>query len=205
MTVRACSLAIALLLLFSCTPKAQPVALSHSWPTSPRSYEAVTRDWTRRAELHDYEVKVLEVHALVKSPEWRAAFIRQRAKHEALTPAEVQASVQEHKQQAKNYYEVELLVTTYDRRDNDLAKGSRSVWRVSLLDDRGTRIRPTEIKRDRRSRGVLKAYFPSLDDFAEAYVARFPATVDLFRADATKFSLRMASSRGSVELVWPAK
>jgi hypothetical protein len=104
-----------------------------------------------------------------------------------------------------DHYEVELLVTTWERRENDLDRGKRSVWNVRLVDDDGTELAPTEIVRDKRPREVLLADVPAFGDFAVAYIARFPRTTDLFRPGARHVKLHMWSPRGGVELAWDAR
>lgn len=179
------------------------VPLSNTWPAQPGDYDEVTARWTRHAILRAPGQQALEVFATLKSPAWRAAHAAHRARIERLTPAAHAALVTSEQQAAtEGPYEVELLVTTYDRRENDLHKGARSVWRVVLTDDQGNALEPTEIQRDRRPHGIVAAEFPQLTDFAVPYVARFPRSLELFGPDAKRIVLKMSSPRGAVELVW---
>jgi hypothetical protein len=181
------------------------VALQDRWPSKVRDYGSVVRDWTRTGRLvEDYD-RILEVRATFKSPEWRAAYVRHKAKRELLPSPETEALRKAELAASKEFYEVELLVSTYEHRENDLQKGEKSVWRLALVDDQGNEVRPVEVKRDRRPRAVIAAYFPELDDFHTPYVARFPRTIELLRPGARRFSFKMASSRGGVELVWRAR
>jgi hypothetical protein len=68
-----------------------------------------------------------------------------------------------------------------------------------MLDDNGTEIEPLEIVRDKRPVLVVRSEFPSMGDFAFAYIAKFP------RRDPKAIRLRMSSERGGVELSWPLK
>jgi hypothetical protein len=183
----------------------RPVTLTEQWPESPRAYGEANRDWTRSADLHGGFDKLLEVAATFKSPEWRAAYVAERAKRERL-PAEGHAELLASEQQeATDYYDVQLIVATYDERENDLQKGKRSVWRLALIDDQGRQVTPISIKRDRRPAEIVRAYFPAMNALAQAYIARFPKDAALLREGASKFTLRMSSARGAVELVWPAR
>jgi hypothetical protein len=101
-------------------------------------------------------------------------------------------------------YELELLVTTWDRRENDLDRGKKSVWHVVLLDEAGKEIEPIEIVKDKRSAYQLREEFPALGDFATAYIARFPRTQPVLGPNIHAIKLRMSSERGGVELVWAA-
>jgi hypothetical protein len=99
-------------------------------------------------------------------------------------------------------YEVELLVTTWDRRENDLDRGKKSVWRIVLVDATGNEIEPLEIVKDKRPTFTLRADYPALGDFATAYIARFPRDKVLLGPDVKAIRLRMSSARGGIELTW---
>src|SRR5207249_3490286 len=95
-------------------------------------------------------------------------------------------------------FEVELLVTTWDRKENDLDRGKRSVWHVVLLDEQGKEIEPLEIVRDKRPTFTLRAEFPAYGDFATAYVAKFPRASGVLGPSVKRVRLRMSSERGAV-------
>ncbi len=183
------------------------VRFSESWPASAGSadsYRETTRTWTRHGRLMSGYDKSLEVWATLESPAWRTAYVARRAKIDGLSPAERSALLAEQKQAHQAHYEVHLRVTTYDRRENNLHRRGRAVWRVALVDDKGRRVEPTTIRRDKRPRSILRTYFPNMDDFAEAYVAQFPRDAQLMGDGTTKLSLRVSSGHGAVELTWRA-
>jgi hypothetical protein len=181
-----------------------PIALSPAWPDTGGDYERVTDAWTRRGLLREPFQQVLEVYATFKSPAWRVAYIDRAARREGLSDSARHARVEQAKKQAAERYEFTLLVTTYDFRENDLQKGERSVWRLLLVDAQGNAVAPAKITIDRRARDVIRAEFPQMGDFARAYTVTFPRDIDVLADGAQQFSLRMASSRGGVELVWRA-
>jgi hypothetical protein len=78
------------------------------------------------------------------------------------------------------------------------------VWRLALVDDAGVETAPTRIVRDRRPVEILRAELPMLGDFATVYVATFPRAANVLHDGAKQVSLRMWSTRGSVELRWAA-
>ena len=71
-----------------------------------------------------------------------------------------------------------------------------------LFDDAGNAIEPSTIERDRRPENVLRAEYPALGDFSQAYVARFPRRVDLMKPGSKGFALRIWGARGAVEMTW---
>jgi hypothetical protein len=178
--------------------------LTDTWPAHPGSYDAVTRAWTRDAQLHaDYQ-EVLDVVATFESADWLAAHAVRDANLANLTgPARVQAMAQA-QAAAAGPYEIELMVTTWDRRENDLDRGKNSVWRVVLVDDLGHEIQPIEIVKDRRPPYTVRAEFPALGDFAVPYIVRFPRTPPVFGPQVRAVKLRMSSERGGIELTWAA-
>jgi hypothetical protein len=196
--------------LGACASSVAPsVQLSDQWPAQAGDYRDVSRKWTRHGRQHSSPDahgniidQTVDVFATFKSPEWRAAYVRYRAEHNKLPASAVEALTASQKTDAQQGYEVMLLVATYDPRLNDLQKGTRSVWRVALVDATGAEIVASEIKRDRRPRSEIAADYPDLADFYEPYVARFPHTVDLLRPDAHRFSLKVTSAQAGVELVW---
>ena len=104
--------------------------------------------------------------------------------------------------EAAGPYEVELMVTTWDRRENDLDRGKKSVWGVVLIDEQGNQVEPLEIVKDKRPAFTVRADFPALGDFAVAYIARFPRTTPLLGPNVKKLRLRFFGVRGSVEVDW---
>ena len=200
--MRPAALALALVALAACGPPAPPVRTTGEWPTELGDYRAVTVAWTRRAVLRGQYQEVLELVATFKSPDWRAAHAAREADYRGLNSDARAQRMAQAKADWEGPYEVQMMVTTWDRRENDLDKGKRSVWHVVLVDDAGNEIEPLEIVKDKRPAFTVRAEFPGLGDFATAYVARFPRTTPLFGRDIRAVRLRMSSERGGVELVW---
>ncbi len=192
----------ALGLAAACVKSAPPVDLHAGWPAGDvraADYDAATRTWTRTGKLRrDYQL-VAEVHATLKAPPWRAAWIARRAERGNLTgDGRAQLEAEQRAADAEAL-EVEIVLTTWDRRENDLDRGDKSVWRMVLVDAAGVEVPPSEVKRDRRPDNVIRAEYPSYGDFSRAYVARFPREL-LGAGD--RLVLKMSSTRGGFDLVW---
>lgn len=181
------------------------VRLDDSWPQTAPDYRDATERWTRRTTMsRDYQ-ESLDLAAVLKSPEWRLAHATRNADHRRLTGPARDAVLAQAKADMAGPYEIELLVTTWDRRENDLDRGKRSVWRVVLIDDADREIEPLEIVKDKRAPYVLRAEFPGFGDFATAYIARFPRSAAVLGPTVRAVRLRMSSARGGVELQWTAR
>jgi hypothetical protein len=199
--MRALLLALA---VAACGPAVTPVRLTEDWPAAktPLDYDEITRAWTRTGTIRGQYQEVLDLAVTFKSPEWRAAHAARDADHRGLIGAERDQVMAQAQAEMAGPYEVELMVTTWDRRENDLDRGKRSVWRVVLVDDHGNEIEPIEILKDRRPTFTLRSEFPALGDFAVAYIARFPRQTALLGPNVHQLRLRISGERGGVEVAW---
>jgi hypothetical protein len=196
---------VAVGVLVGCGPKYPPVDLSGRWPTVAAEYDKTTNRWTRRGELRDQYQEICEIAAVFKSPEWRASYASRDAYFRGLEGAAREARMAQAQAEMAGPYEVELLVTTWDRRENDLDRGKRSIWRVVLVDDAGNEIEPIEIVKDKRPAFTVRADYPALGDFATAYIARFPRDKVLLGDGVKRVRLHMSSARGFVHVDWVAQ
>lgn len=181
------------------------VRLGEDWPTAlSGDYREVTERWTRNARMRGPYQEALEVAATFKSPEWRAARAEKDADARGLTgEARAQRAAQA-RAEAAGPYEFQVMIVTWDRRESDLDRGARSVWRVRMLDEQGFEIEPIEIIKDKRPPFIIREEFPAFGDFATAYLVRFPRTKPLLGPDVRQLRMRVSSSRGGVSLIWRA-
>jgi hypothetical protein len=188
----------------ACGARQPVVRLTEDWPATVRDYDDVVADWTRKVQLHAAYQEVCELVATFKSAEWRAAHAAYEADNRGLAGDARAKHIAEARADVAGPYELEVMVTTWDRRENDLDRGKKSVWRVVLIDEHGQEIEPLEIIKDRRPSFVVRAEFPGLGEFATAYIARFPRTTPLLGPTARQLRLRMSSTRGGLEVTWNA-
>jgi len=172
------------------------VRLDEGWPAKPPDYDDTTSAWTRHTLAFD---------AIFKSPDWRSAHAERDAEHRGLAGPARDAVLAQAQADMAGPYEVEILFTTWDRRENDLDRGKKSVWKVVLVDEQGKEIEPIEIVKDKRPGYVLHAEFPAYGDFATAYVARFPHAPPVLGASVRSLRMRVSSERGGAEVIWAAK
>jgi len=196
--------ALVVVVLVACATTDPSVRLVDDWPavSRPDDYQAVTSEWTRKSILRGEYQEALELSATFKSPEWRAAHTAKDIETRGLTGEARDQLVSAAQADAAGPYEVEMLVTTWDRTENDLDRGKRSVWHIALVDDQNHQIAPIEIVRDKRPPQVVHAEFPAFHDFTIAYIARFPRTTPVLGPGVHQVKLSMSSERGGVELVW---
>ncbi len=192
----------ALVLAAACGAANPNVRLTDEWPPQVGGYETVVAAWTRKGVLRGEYQEALKLAATFKSPEWRAAQAVRDADNRGLVGEARAQRLAQAQADAAGPFEIELLVTTWDRRENELDRGRHSVWHVVLLDEQGIEIEPLEIIRDKRPTNQIKAEFPAFEDFATAYIARYPRTVPVLGPRVHRIQLRMSSARGGLSLFW---
>jgi hypothetical protein len=166
----------------------------------PTPYQQTTFAWTRKGKVLTTYQQALQLAAVYKSPQWRMAYAERDAANRGLGGPAREQRLAQAQADATGPIEFQLIVTTWERRENDLDRGERSSWRVRMIDDTGGEIQPLEIVKDRRPELVVRAEYPSMGDFAVAYVAKFPRT-----ANAQLMRLRVSGPRGGIELQWPPR
>ena len=197
-------LASVLTILAACAGVDPHVRLTEEWPAKVDDYDTVTAAWTRKTTLRGPYQEALRLAATFKSPEWREAHaIKDAESRQLVGDARTQRLAQAQAEVA-GPYEVELLVSTWDRAENDLDRGKKSSWHVVLVDETDHEIEPLEIARDKRPFFIVHSEFPAFEDFTIAYVARFPRTTPVLGADVHRVRLRMSSERGGVQVTWLA-
>lgn len=197
------ALVIALAALACSGPAA--VRLQDGWPAVSIDYEDAYERWTRDDDARRGLDLVADITATLKSPEWRAAYVAERARRALLSPEQRARLEAEQRAEAEQYWEFEMLVATYHYTWNDFARRAKSMWRLSL--SAGDReVAPASIHEDRRPRGEIEAWFPALGPFHRAYIVRFPKTtadgLPLVGPDTKSLTLRVGSALGAVALVW---
>ena len=169
-------------------------------------YRVVLEQWTKQQKVYrHFEAKIFATASYL-SPDLRQAYIRRRTRVLGLPPSEIRLLEAEHADRARRYHEFIVSIYTGERRWNDL-DAADSMWRVSLRNDHNQEVSPTEVKRQDLRSGDLRAYFPYISVFQQAYLVRFPRTilelnVPVIGADVRRFSLRFLSGVAVAELSW---
>ena len=165
----------------------------------PSPYERTTTTWTRKGEMRQRYQEALTVAVTFKSLQWREAFARKTGEDRGLTGPALEQHIAAAKADDAGPLEFQMVVVTWDRRENDLDRGKKSVWHIVLLDDQGMEVEPLEIRKDKRPKFIIRAEFPAMGDFGEAYIVRFPRDKITNLAN---LRLHMSSPRGGLRLVW---
>jgi hypothetical protein len=195
------------LCLAACGPKNPPVPLTDQCPAQASGdYDDVTEKWTREGGFRKEYEDSAKVHATFRSPDWRVAHAIREAELRQLTGNSRNALIQQACADMAGNYEIEVMLTTWDRRENCLDRTpARCGWTVALIDDQGVEHQPLEIVKDRRPTKLVRAEYPALGEFATPYIARFkrdPEKAPILGPNVRKVRLVMSNPRGTMQVSW---
>ena len=184
----------------------QAITLGDEWPERVPDYHDAYDRWTRHDRAYRDVDMVIDAHATLLSPEWRAAYAGAKARRAKLGPAARAALFDAERKTAAEFIEVELIVATHDYPVMDFSSNARSMWKMTLVGDGEREITPVSVKGDTRARSEIASWFPELSPFHRAYVMRFPKTTPdgqpLVTATSPRIELHLGSSIGAVKMVW---
>jgi hypothetical protein len=194
------------LLLAGCATAPQYVSLAPPQAAvGMKQYVGEMEKFTRRGDsIFDFDTTLI-VYATFHAPEFQDAFI---AKY--LDVYHVNANAQESvrgsllESVAEGWvFHVETQSHTYEL--NEL-KPPKSVWRTTLVDDKGREVSPLGITNDNTRPEVLQAFYPYTNVFAHAWRIVFPKNLPdgspLVTPDTKSLTMRIAGPPGHIELTW---
>ena len=202
------------LLPLGCGPKGSAVIVDLGrTPRSyvPSDYRTVLKRWTRTAVItRDFDT-TLDVAATFKSYDFRWAWAVKYAAHYQLSTADQDRLIKQQLAELEAAYEFHISATASRFEWIDFHKKD-SVWRITLLDDRGNEVAPIEIQKLKIPAAELETFYPPstrsepVTSFYTTYLVRFPTRLpngqpfDLEHAG--KVTLRISGVLGAVELNW---
>jgi hypothetical protein len=195
--------------LSACAGSPPPVNLSPAWPQAATDYDGALARWTRRDTIHEGLDHVLSVTATALSPDFRAAYVAERAHRLALSQPERSELTTSEQAATTETIQFEVLFSTNRSDWNDLAKYPRTMWRVALVGDDGRVVLPTQIVADKRVRAEIAEWFPDLGPFYKPYIVTFPRVAadgkPVLGEGSKRMALEIGSAIGRAEMVWSAE
>jgi hypothetical protein len=192
--------------LASCVATSRSVDLSSTAPElGAKDYGRAVKLWTRDGHItKDYDTAA-DLHATYLSWQYRIARAATLADRYRLTQERERAAFQREFTEWRNVHEFHVAVATSKINWNDFSKAN-SIWRFSMEDDRGRRVEPIDVRRDKSPVEEINLLYPQAPLFAEHYVVRFPKVwtdgSPFVPDDAAHLSLRLDGPLGSAQLVW---
>jgi hypothetical protein len=176
-------------------------------PPAAKDYVDQVKRWSRHGDLRsDFDATMI-VDATFHSPEFHSAYV---AKYLDVykVPPDSRAKVAATIPQAPDQYELHVETQTHTWEVNEL-HGPKSIWRVTLLDDRGREAQSTEIKLETTRPEYLQTFYPYTAIFSRPWRVLFPRVANdgtpLVGPDTKSITLRIAGPAGAIDLVWKLK
>jgi hypothetical protein len=173
------------------------------------SYEQVLATWTRHAKEWKTDIgTVIEVWSVLKSSQFRQAYVERYSKIYSLPEAERRSLYTAQMDAARTTFEFHVTAETTNYKWNDLERAS-SPWKVTLVDGTGAELAPKQIEVPRLPELYETQFFPNRTAFSRSYVIRF----DRAEAEAAGFAglrsgrliLRVVSPLARVDLLWQSQ
>ena len=202
---RLCALAA---LLCGCSYASKVVSLDEP-RTAPlaRDYVDQVKRWSRHGDVRsDFDATII-VDATWHSPEFRAAYIAKYLdvyKVNTGARAQVTASIPT----APEAWEFHLESQTHTWEINEL-KPPKSMWRMTLIDDRGREVAASEVKLENTRPEFLQTFYPYTGIFSRPWRVLFPRALPdgtaLIGPETKSLTMRIAGPQGAVDLTWRLK
>lgn len=192
--------------LSACSGAPEPVSLG---PARQRftheDYEKQRERWTRNGKIIRQLDTTLRVHATCFAPEFTAAYVAHQAhvfKLSGEKRAELAKQLQSRWEQVYVFF-VAAATMDYDWNDFD---SKRSVWNVSLVNDKDEQVAPQKITSESKNNANIVNSFPFVGRFHRVYWFHFPKSLSdgrpLVRGSTKRLSLRFAGPLGHATLSW---
>jgi len=164
-----------------------------------REYLASLDASTRTRGLHSQLETRAGLTATFKSAGFRAAYVKDYARLYGLTEEQMKSRREVLDEMAYDFDEFFLYAAMPDRDANDFDR-SGSVWKIYLVDDRGNRFEPIEVRRIGKVTPLVTAFYPYVNPYhGNCYSLKFKAgSVPKEGA----FRLVFTGVLGKVELAW---
>ena len=163
------------------------------------AYLQVLQQWTRSQILYSQFETKAHIETTLRSPEFNRAYLQEYSRIYQLSADE--RKKREEMQAAAAYEFTEFILYAYipNRAENDFDRRG-SIWSIFLINDKGEKIAPAEVRRIDTVTPVVTEFFPYINPYyGIAYWLRFSQPLKNGRGDGT-LKLVFTSVIGMVEL-----
>jgi len=169
------------------------------------AYEATIAKFTERGESYNQLDDRIFCAATYQSWAFREARVQRLASFQSRSPEQVLNNLDQERAAYDGYYEFFFGAHVSDFHFNDFDRPD-SIWRLALIAD-SSQAQPLLIQRVGRADLNMRAIYPYMDEFWVGYWVRFPRNASngspLLTPGTTRFKLRVASSLGRVDMLFP--
>lgn len=165
------------------------------WPDLYDPYFQTTELWSRKGVIRMGFESEISFVALLKSMEWRNAYVDRYSRLQALTPEEIRKKRADQIQAHLEGIDVVLAVASTNPTHSRLTHRT-SRWRVLMQTADGQRIEPLDIRPLQWPALMLQAYYPGYHQWQRYFSLRFPAGLQ------PPLTMVVAGPPGKTILVW---
>ncbi len=139
-----------------------------------REYLAILNQWTRSQIVYSqFETKV-HIHATYRSLDFNRAYLDEVARINQLRENELKKRKEIETAMVSDFTDFIFYAYIPEKRSNDFDRQG-SIWTIFLIDQKGERIDPVEVRRIDPITPVLTEFFPYINPYyGIAYRLRFP-------------------------------
>lgn len=171
----------------------------------PSDYFAVHDRVTRHGQLTESFDSVMTVDATLSTPEFRAAYAERYIQLYNVPESERDRVREQIMTEAADSIELHLETATHAFDANDLTS-NKTMWRITLIDDQGREIQPSDLVPARGHRTTQRAFYSNANDFSKGWRLRFPRQrpdgEPALSPGSRSLTLRMGSPHGAIDLTW---
>ena len=162
-------------------------------------YLTVLKKWTRSQIVYSQFETQAHISATYQSPEFNRAYLQEYSRIYHLREGETKKREDMQKGMASDFAEFIFYAYIPDKASNDFDRRG-SIWTVFLVNEKGDRIDPVELRRIDPITPVITEFFPYINPYyGIAYRLRFPL-LNHSGGDFRTLKLVFASVIGKVEL-----
>jgi hypothetical protein len=165
-------------------------------------YRAALKQWTRSDIIYSQFETQVHIGATYRSPMFNKAYLEEYARLYQLSQADLEKQEEILKGMASDFSEFLFYAYIPEKPSNDFDRRG-SIWNIHLLNEKGERIEPVEVRRIDPVTPVVTGFFPYVKPYyGNAYRLRFPPLTGGWRSG--PLTLVFVSVVGRVELKYPA-
>jgi len=171
-----------------------------------KEYLATLDTWTRSQTVYsEFETRVT-IKATYKGTAFNQAYFKEYTRIYQLPDEERKMREDAQINLSSDFTEFLFYAYTPEKESNDFSK-ARSIWTVFLLDEKGKRINPVEIRKIDKITPVITVFYPYVNQYyGTFYSIKFPPAAESgVKTGDTKskiMKLIFTSVLGKVELEW---
>ena len=195
-------MAFVILAIIGCSSVTSYLDIARDKGTS-KAYMDVLNRWTRKETLYSQFETNIQISATYKGNVFNKAYLDEYARMYNLTETEKEKRSDLQAGFASDFREFLFYAYIPDKEANDFEKPN-SIWKIFLLDEKGNRVEPLEIRKIEKITPVIEEFYPYINKYyGMFYSVKFPPVPGGAADDTTgRMRLLFTGVLGKVELAW---